>query len=138
MNTLTGVLVGMHFRPPAKLVLETLASGANLTLEAEPTNEWDEWAVRVSCSPKDIPSSQYIKLRDELPGYGMDLAELLAMPSVWLGYLAASKNKALKNRPDLVSNQVFVLAQEQVSWQDCSITLGFDSNGQPLVILVAP
>lgn len=136
-NTLTGALVGAHFRPPAKLVLECLASGTSLALRAEPLNEYDEFAIAVLVSPSAIPASQHKLLVEELPLCGWDLEELLSQPELHLGYIAASKNKLLKEHPELVGNQVFCQSRELVRWEDCRISLGFGLNGMALVILVA-
>lgn len=141
ITTLTGLLVGMHFRPPAKLILETLKSGTELQLVAEPDNEYDANAIRVFVSLGEVPASQYGRLEAELPGFGWDIETFRQRAetgeSLMLGYIAASKNKALKEDSSLVSNEAFLGAQELVSWSDCSIRLGFAPSGAALVILNA-
>lgn len=142
MNTLTGVLVGAHFRPPAKLILECLPAGASLQLVAEPDNPYDPQAVQVFTNLGNVPASQHSRLEQDLPKYGWDLDEFLQRAdtgeTIHLGYIAASKNKILLELSDCVANSVFVAAQEQIQWCDCMITLGFTANGAPLVILRAP
>jgi hypothetical protein len=137
VTELCGVLVGMHFRPPAKLVLESLASGTPLSLRAEPTNEYDEWAVAVLVEPAAIPASQHERLASELPGCGWDLQELLGLPELHLGYLASGKNKILQQISGSVANSIFCQAREIISWEECSIRLGFAASGHPLVLLSA-
>ena len=142
ITTLTGLLVGMHFRPPAKLILETLKSGTELQLVHEPDNEYDQNAVKVFVRLGEVPESQHVRLEAELPGFGWDIETFKARAEVgeaiMLGYIAASKNKALKEDPLLVSNEAFLSAQELIPWSDCSIRLGFAPSGQALVILSAP
>lgn len=142
ITTLTGLLVGMHFRPPAKLILETLKSGTPLQLAHEPDNEYDANAVRVFVRLGEVPESQHARLEAELPGFGWDIETFRSRAevgeSLMLGYIAASKNKALKDQSEFVSNEVFLAAQELVAWEDCSIRLGFAPSGAALVILSAP
>lgn len=142
ITSLTGLLVGMHFRPPAKLILETLKSGTPLQLVAEPDNEYDDKAIRVFVNLGEVPESQFARLEAELPGFGWDIDTFRQRAetgeTLMLGYIAASKNKALKEDSLLVSNEVFLGAQELVKWSDCNIRLGFAPSGAALVILSAP
>lgn len=142
VTTITGLLVGMHFRPPAKLILETLKSGTPLQLVAEPDNEYDSNAIRVYVNLGEVPESQHARLEQELPGFGWDIETFWQRAetgeALMLGYIAASKNKALREDPSLVSNEAFLGAQELIPWSECSIRLGFAPNGSALVILSAP
>lgn len=141
-NVLTAVLVGMHFRPPAKLILETLPAGAELQLVHEADNPYDGDAVRVYVRLSAVPASQLARLEAELPGFGWSIEEFHQRielgEAFQLGYLAAGKNKVLKGQEELVSNSIFLAAQEQVSWSECQISLGFSPSGLPLVVLRAP
>lgn len=47
MAKLTAYIVGMHFRPPAKDVVNLLPAGTPLLIQREPSNEYDEFAVKV-------------------------------------------------------------------------------------------
>lgn len=47
MARFTAPIVGMHFRPPAKDILNNLAAGTELLLEHQPENPHDGDAVRV-------------------------------------------------------------------------------------------
>jgi HIRAN domain len=142
ITTLTGLLVGMHFRPPAKLILETLKSGTELQLVHEPDNEYDSNAIRVYVRLGEVPESQHGRLEAELPGFGWDIETFRSRAesgeALMLGYVAASKNKALREDPTLVSNEAFLGAQDLIPWSDCSIRLGFAPSGAALVILSAP
>lgn len=141
MNTLTGILVGAHFRPPAKLILECLPSGTPLQLVAEPDNAYDEFAVQVSVNLGHVPDSQHSRLAQELPKYGWDLDEFKTRAEtgecIHLGYLAAGNNKVFKEMAECQANSVFLDAQALTPWAECQITLGFAANGQALVLLKA-
>ncbi len=143
-DTLTGLLVGMHFRPPAKLILECLPSGTPLTLRAEPENPYDDDAVAVEVELKHLAASQRERLVAELPNFGWSweqVEEYIAQGSVLqLGYIGAAKNKDVKalEGEGVVANRVFIDAnREVIPWTDCAITLGFSSAGKPLVVLKA-
>lgn len=140
-NQLSGLLVGMHFRPPAKLILECLPGGTALQLESDSENPYDAFAVKVLVRAREVPVSQLKRLEDELPAYGWQYEDFLELveqdKTIWLGFLAAEKNKALRAEPQLVPNEVFLKAREQVAWENCQIGLGFSNSGAPLVVLTA-
>ena len=144
VNTLTGLLVGMHFRPPAKLILECLPSGTPLTLRHEPDNPYDEDAVAVEVQLRHIAPSQKARLESDLPamGWSWEMVEehvALARP-LQLGYIGAGKNKEVKalESEGVTHNRVFIDAQAIVPWTQCVITLGFSAGGKPLVVMRAP
>lgn len=87
MTTQTHPIVGAHFRPPAKAVLQVLPSGADLWVEREPENFHDPNAAKVLCSPQAIPPAEHQDLEVQVLGYGFDLAQVLAMDSIHLGYI---------------------------------------------------
>jgi len=91
----TFLLVGMHFRPPAKQVLEHLPAGALLMLRAEPDNPYDPAAVSVWISPSEVPEGQRPELDIKLPGTGTDPEDFWQTPEIMLGYLGASGGKPL-------------------------------------------
>lgn len=144
-NTLTGLLVGMHFRPPAKLVLECLPSGTPLELSHEADNPYDEDAVAVDVQLRHLAPSQRQRLESDLPAMGWSWEQVeeyvaLSRP-LQLGYIGAAKNKEVKalESEGVVANRVFVDAnREVISWAQCTITLGFSAGGKPLVVLRAP
>ena len=149
-KTLQAPLVGSHFRPPAKLVLDSLSAGCQLILEPDPQNSYDPKAIKVSTRCKDIPESQYPRLEAELPAVGWDLDGLLRLgtnnsearsmdelvePLVWLGFIADSDGavlaKARSAGRGLVGNREIAEAM-LVPHQ---ATLGFDPAGKALVVV---
>lgn len=142
-NTLTGVLVGAHFRPPAKLILECLPSGAPLSLIAEPDNPYDSNAVQVNVQLSEVAESQYPRLESELPSMGWDFSDDFVVrrdnhEDIMLGFLASGNNKkAFKDRANCSPNSVFLEAQSLLPWSECKIVLAFDADGQALVVLTA-
>lgn len=87
-------IVGAAFRPPAKAVLSALAGGTALRLIREPENPYDQRAIRVEASPKDLVEA--IVLTDDfklmLAGYGFDLEALHAQAFWHLGYVPKTHN----------------------------------------------
>jgi hypothetical protein len=116
-KSITAPLVGTHFHPPAKAVLPLLASGTALTLLPEPTNEYDPFAVRVLVAPEAIAPQHHPDLELHLPGWGLELSEVLAAP-IFLGYIARTHS------------QVMVRALEQ---SPATASLGFSPEGKPQV-----
>lgn len=152
-NPLTIPLVGAHFRPPAKLVLECLPSGTRLWLEAEIDNPYDPLAIKVLLKPSEIPASQHPRLDEDLPKSGHDLQTLLDSDHVWLGFLARTTQKqpfgnwqiyqlvgqdfgdpqeANFNPPEPPSQE----SVEALGLLEC--TLGFGADGKPQVNIQAP
>lgn len=132
-QTYLTLLVGAHFRPPAKLVLAHLPAATSLVLIPEPDNPYDEKAIRVLARTQDIPESEHAELEAELPASGSSLDELLGQDEIWLGYVAASGGKPLQARPDLVGNSEVLAALTQ---PDARATLQFGVQGEPLVQVV--
>lgn len=93
-KTFQCALVGMHFRPPAKTIVEVLPAKFSLHLLREPDNQYDQAAVQVLCRPGDLfvhlDEASLDQLRERLPLQGSDLDELLLVESLQLGYLGAS------------------------------------------------
>jgi len=88
-------LVGMHFRPPAKEVVQCLPVGTELILRAEPTNEHDPNAVRVLVDLRDFPESKY-QLLQNMIGPVYDAEQLCSEGLFMLGYLATSGKKTAR------------------------------------------
>jgi hypothetical protein len=134
-KTLTSMLVGMHFVPPSKILLEHIPAGTSLRLEADPENPYDEHAIKVFVEGASIPESQHEELAVKLPGAGQDLETVIAPEAWWmLGHVAASGGKPMAKarlvRGDLVGNLEF---------HEVGLTgkarLGFDGSGMILVEL---
>lgn len=122
MGRYTTLVVGTHFRPPAKQVIAVLPSGAKLRLEQDNDNAYDPSAVRVLVELDQIPESQFPALEAELPNFGLTFDQLMSTGPVFLGYIPAQDGKPLAKarmgEPELLGNQ-------QVR------ELAFDSQGLP-------
>lgn len=122
-------LVGMHFRPPAKAILQGLPSGCPLLLEREPSNAYDTSAIKVLVAQDTLsalPQDNKDFIGTTASGYGFDLDTILDGQTDWqLGYIAgkSSQNEAAEIAPWL--DQGYVV--------DCS--LDFAPNGSPIVRL---
>lgn len=127
------LLVGAHFRPPARQLLEVLPAGAELKLDPE-DNPYDENAIRVLVDPKTIAEQYWPLLRDQLPLYGEDWDELLAKPDddrdIQLGYVAKTGGKPLEKAGLAVGNVEFKEVMSQFPWR---ATLQFGETGSPMV-----
>ena len=136
--TLTSLLVGMHFRPPAKLILAALPAGTQLDLWREAENPYDPNALAVFVRPSQVPESQYEGLRAEMPGSGFDWDELLldGRP-IQLGYVAASEGKPLRDAGMTVGNVEFLEAMNAPGSDGLGFArLAFGPDGSPRLILV--
>lgn len=129
---LTATLVGMHFRPPAKAVLAHLPAEAQLDLTPEPENPHDEFAVKVLVEPETVPQDEYTALREDLAASGFDLDDLLEGPSFQLGYIGS---KPGKRGPLLGVTYAPELQPQLLSAEDYKAKLGFDQEGDPLVLI---
>jgi len=127
------LLVGMHFRPPAKLVLEALRGGTPLELRPEPSNPYDTYAVAVWVATSSIPESQQESLREKLPEMGWTLDGLFELETIQLGYVAASGGKPLKASGLAAGSGEFA---EALRAESGTGRLGFLPTGAPTVELV--
>jgi hypothetical protein len=127
---LIATLVGMHFRPPAKAVLEHLPSLAPLDLDPEPNNPYDPFAVRVLVMPGEVPAAEYDALGLDLGGYGYDLEEFLQGPALQLGYIGSKPGKA---GPLPSVTYAPTLQPQLLAATDYKAELHFDVSGDPLV-----
>lgn len=134
MTKLQSLIVGSHFRPPAKLILANLPAGAHLMLEPDPENPYDSFALKVLVSPAEIPKSQYKEMGDSLLEFGTSLEDVLLGPPVFLGFVAASGGKPLANAGLTVGNREFLA--DLISggeMQSYLATLGFTPGGLPMI-----
>ena len=118
-------IVGMHFRPPAKAVLEHLPAGAELVLRNEDDNPYDEFAIQVLVSPKAVPEGEWDALREECFSMGQDWDGLVALgEALQLGFCISANNKKLGAwTPNTVVRGLCAT----------SGTLGFDEQGVAFV-----
>lgn len=128
---LTSLLVGAHFHPPAKLLLEHLPTGTPLELIPEPDNPYDEsgLALGVWLRPEAVPESQWASLRETLPGMGQDWDQVLFIGEpLQLGHLAKSGGKPLAGT-DYVGTEEW-----NKGGSPLSATLHFDPQGRALLV----
>lgn len=120
-------LVGAHFRPPAKAILQVLPAGSPLRLIPEPDNPVDGNALAVHVATADIPESA----REELAGlatpYGFDLPAILAAPSWHLGYVKATEASWLTP----VVQEAMCNEEGGFDASDWPAALTFDATGKP-------
>jgi hypothetical protein len=133
----TTMLVGAHFVPPAKLVLEHLASGTELILEPYDDNPYDSSAIRVLVEPRLIPESQHGVLDEKLPGAGSDMQTLLASGPLVLGHVASSGGKPLAkaNASGPIQYVGTLEVREALTQPGHEAKLGFDPAGLPIIYL---
>lgn len=137
MAKFTTLIVGAHFRPPAKQILAIIPGGARVTLEEDNENAYDSSAVKVFLPLDQIPDSQMAGLAEELPNSGLTLEQLMSSGPVWLGYLPATEGKPLAKakltEPELIGNQQVreIMGQGQSDPQGYSCCLGFGTDGSP-------
>lgn len=134
---LTSLLVGAHFRPPAKQILESLPAGQELGLLPEPENPYDASALAVLLDLALVEEVHYATLDSKLEGTGATVEDLLAVGApLHLGYVAASGGKPLLKAGLAQGNREFLalLAEKE----DLRATLAFTPAGLPLVLLSEP
>ena len=136
-NTISALLVGMHFRPPAKQILEILPARTQLVLIPEPENPYDEKAIKVMVDLE--PFSDNEELMQVLDGTGVFPEDLLSEGLFHLGYIADSdgkicqKSKTPGNRE--IAQAVQLIAEEVDSadiWPFEAL-LTFSLEGKPQV-----
>lgn len=139
-NNIVGLLVGVHFHPPAKILLEALPGGALLALTPEPENEYDPNAIKVSISPEAFPESTYEFLSENLPSGGLTLEQFMSGGEFMLGHVGKSGGKPLDKAriawpemaASLVGNSEFLDGMKDSQHR---AELGFGPTGDPLIIL---
>lgn len=131
-------LVGMHFRPPAKDVVNLLPANTNLLLVREPDNPHDAHAIKVlllgfntegdcakqyQCIAEQITMDEFNNLK-----YNMDnLTDPLQ-----LGYIANAEKTGGK-----FASEIAPIMDEMEAVGDAGILncrLGFNSAGKPVVL----
>lgn len=130
-------LVGMHFRPPAKALLQALPAAHPLELRPEPTNPYDANAVAVWLDATTISQEGLEELSHTLPPMGSDVDELLGKRFWHLGYMA--RGNAEIHHADIAlrvegHNTESAVSGEGFLWTGYPATLGFDGSGKCLVL----
>jgi hypothetical protein len=137
MTKLVTLIVGAHFRPPAKQLLAHLPTGAELKLIPDDSNEYDALAVKVQVDPQLVPASQWNQLDAELLETGNTVEQVLSAGPVQLGFVPAQAGKPLEKaralEPHLAGNaQVRELLGLEQSGQGVIRTqLAFGPDGSP-------
>jgi hypothetical protein len=123
-NTLP--IVGMHFRPPAKVLVNALSIGVPLFLLAEPSNAFDEHAIQVFLESKNIPEAAHGFLDEGLPQFGFDLDTVLGQEQWHLGYIPKEFAKLLKESGTVVNDKPM------------DVTFATNAQGAPRVRFAEP
>lgn len=132
------LIVGAHFRPPAKQVLGHIVAGTELSLQEDNENAYDAAAVRVMFDPANIPDSEFSQLEIELLEAGVTLEQLMSGGPIHLGFVPAQNGKPLAKArqldPDILGNQQV----RELMMSGCNCSLDFALDGSPkLTITVA-
>lgn len=143
MPTQTTLIVGAHFRPPAKQLLGHLPTGAKLQLLPQDDNPYDPAAVQVLVDPQQIPSERWEQLDQELLETGNTVEQVMSGGPVQLGFVPAQAGKPLEKaraaQPHLgLLGNVQVrelLGQEQSGQISLTTTLTFAIDGSPMAEL---
>ena len=116
-------VVGMHFRPPAKAILQVLPSDFPLGIEMEPDNEYDRNAIKVMVKSEDIPKDSHNDLGSLAAGYGFTLDQIMEQPAWHLGYVKATHAAEL----------AALLGGPAPAFKFNKGSLSFDHKGLPLM-----
>ncbi len=135
------LIVGAHFRPPAKQVFAVLAQGHRLRLEEQNDNAYDAAAVRImlDLTGEDgmplLSEAQMAELEAELPNCGLTLEQLMSSGPLQLAFVPAQDGKPLAKarltEPDLLGNQQV----RELMGPGLTTTLGFALDGSPRLVL---
>lgn len=131
MHKLTAPLVGAHFRPPAKALLQILPNGHPLELRADPENEYSSIAIGVWLRSATIPATAYEELALHVGGMGHSVEDILTQSEWHLGYVCEVGNKK--------QGAQAVEFRQIVGWKADLVlpaTLAFDAAGMPLVAVL--
>jgi hypothetical protein len=89
-------IVGAHYRPPAKAILQSLPGGCELELVPEPTNEFDCFAVKVVVLTKNIELDDNLEVLAD--PYGFSLQEIGEAEEWHLGYIPRTESEGVSGR----------------------------------------
>jgi hypothetical protein len=130
-------IVGSHFVPPAKALLEHAPAQARLVVRPERDNPYDGNASTVHLAWREIPQSQWDELRIKLAGYGFDLDDCSPEMEFVLGHIAASGGKPIGKIEMAtglsLSGTIELAALGGAEWTELAGTLAFGGGGEPLV-----
>jgi hypothetical protein len=126
--------MGAHFRPPAKALIQALASDHPLELRPEPSNPYDPNAVAVWLDADTIDEETLeTELAFTLLAQGQDVESLLAQRWWQLGYLAKDKAAILQ---EAIARAISGANADAESDQASGFParLGFTGDGKPAVL----
>ncbi|MCK9361769.1 hypothetical protein M0Q28_06135 [Patescibacteria group bacterium] len=130
-------IVGSHFVPPAKALLEHAPQGAAIVVRPERDNPYDSNAITVHITFGEIPASQHDELRIKLAGYGFDLDDCTAETEFALGHIAASGGKPIGKIEMTtglsLAGTIELAALAGADWTEREGILQFANEGVPLV-----
>lgn len=130
-------MVGMHFTPPAKMVLALLASGTSFSLQPEPDNPYDGEAIKVFLNVAELFATSLLdqeELDAALQGSGFDYEEVLANPALPMGHVGATGRGPCMKLALPGTTEVHALVGEGV-WEDFEGLLGFTPAGVPTLTI---
>ena len=136
MTTMTTLLVGSHFNPPAKALLNAIPEGSEVTLTRDEENQWDPLAIKVWIGGQEIVEGALDE--EQLAGFGYSKEEILnGQESQWcLGHVAKTGGKPLEkakaNEAKLIGNAEIYQAIDSTAWP-LKGTLGF--RGDELITI---
>ena len=127
-------IMGAHFRPPAKAILQSLPSDQTLELRPEPSNPYDPNAVGVWIDAAGIPQEALEELSSTLPGQGCDVETLLEQGWWHLGYIPKEKAADLQTPIGLAIDANNSAAEDEYQiWSGYPAHLTFTGDGKPAV-----
>lgn len=115
----THLIVGAHFRPPAKAILQILPANCPLYIVPEPTNEYDPNALKVEVLTRDLPDGIDAELTALAAGYGFDAAMIRERDRWHLGYVPRKDAESIKLSGETLGHLTFTGdGKPSVSWKD--------------------
>ena len=130
------LLVGQHFSPPAKLLLQCVRGGASITIHPEPDNPYDPNALKVFIATSEIDYEALRDKEEELAGMGLGLEDITNQAEWPLGHIAAGEGKPLaKVKSKLGLDLVGTLELIQIGQWPLKGALVFDGTGEVLIEL---
>ena len=110
-------IVGVHFHPPARAILQCLPGGCTLSLIPEPTNEYDPNAVKVVVETQDIPLDGDLEIL--VSSFGFSLEDIQRQPEWHLGYIPRTEAEGV---------------QRNLKGERGEGTLSFNVKGKPQIV----
>lgn len=139
MSKMLSLLVGVHFRPPAKALVAHLPAGAPVYLQPEPGNQYDENAIQVLFDGAELPKIEDEEARNaretDFLSQGFSEEEIRDNPEMWhLGYIAKTGGKPLAGKPWAGNVEVKKALQKgDGEIREYTASLAFGPAGEALV-----